>query len=125
MAPPPPTAKSNPSPPTRTSSTPATHQQIVAAETADHIVAPGQSEGLRLATTCPYAAFQRRNLHLVEDKAEELITLFAWQDIVRVDVEGIWLEVLAVSLQHQHKGTGRTRPQRPTTVVAPRDRRGI
>ena len=55
----------------------------------------------------PYAAFQHRSLHVVEDEANELIAVFAWQDIVRVDVEGIWLEVLAVSLEHQHQGTGR------------------
>lgn len=55
----------------------------------------------------PYAAFQHRSLHVVEDEDNELIAVFAWQDIVRVDVEGIWLEVLAVSLEHQHQGTGR------------------
>lgn len=28
------------------------------------------------------------------------------QDIVRVDLEGIWLEVLAVEFDHQHGGQG-------------------
>lgn len=55
----------------------------------------------------PYATFQRRNLHLVEDDAGGLVGVFAWQDIVRVDLEGIWLEVLAVAVDHQHHGTGR------------------
>lgn len=72
----------------------------------------------------PYAAFQRRNLHVVEDEANELIAVFAWQDIVRVDIEGIWLEVLAVSLEHQHQRTGRTVLAAAKAHVATIDRDG-
>ena len=55
----------------------------------------------------PRSTFQRRAFMLVEDDDRELIAVAAWQDIVRVDVEGIWLEALAVASDHQHSGTGR------------------
>lgn len=54
----------------------------------------------------PRTTFQRRALALVED-GDELVAVVAWQDIVRVDLEGIWLEVLAVATTHQHSGVGR------------------
>ncbi len=53
----------------------------------------------------PKAVFQRRQLALLED-AGAVAAVAAWQDIVRVDLEGIWLEVLAVGLTSQHGGRG-------------------
>ena len=53
----------------------------------------------------PKAVFQRRQLQVVED-AGTAAAVAAWQDIVRVDLEGIWLEVLAVATTAQHGGTG-------------------
>jgi GNAT superfamily N-acetyltransferase len=53
----------------------------------------------------PRAVFQRRQIAFIEDLGE-LVTVAAWQDIVRVDLDGIWLEVLAVTLAHQHHGQG-------------------
>jgi GNAT superfamily N-acetyltransferase len=55
----------------------------------------------------PKAVFQRRNLHLVEDDYGHHVAVFAWQDIELLAVDGIWLEVLAVSLDFQHRGIGR------------------
>jgi len=52
------------------------------------------------------ATFQRRSLAVVEDDLGATIGVVAWQDISRVDLDGIWLEVLAVDLDHQHGGTG-------------------
>ncbi|HWL43299.1 MAG TPA: hypothetical protein VNQ73_10185 [Ilumatobacter sp.] len=54
----------------------------------------------------PRAEFQRRSLALIEDGDATLAAVAGWQDIVRVDVEGIWIEVLAVANSHQHRGTG-------------------
>lgn len=54
----------------------------------------------------PRTTFQRRALALVED-SDDLVAVVAWQDIVRVDLEGIWLEVLAVAIDYQHSGVGR------------------
>lgn len=53
----------------------------------------------------PRTTFQRRTLALIED-ADQIVAVAAWQDIVRVDLEGIWLQVLAVSTSHQHGGNG-------------------
>ena len=53
----------------------------------------------------PRTTFQRRVLALIEE-GDDLIAVVAWQDIVRVDIEGIWLEVLAVESSHQHAGQG-------------------
>lgn len=53
----------------------------------------------------PRATFQRRVLGMIEDGGD-LVAIVAWQDIIRVDLDGIWLEVLAVSLDHQHGGRG-------------------
>ena len=53
----------------------------------------------------PRARFQRRVLGLLED-GDELVAVVAWQDIARIDLEGIWLEVLAVSVARQHDGRG-------------------
>lgn len=55
----------------------------------------------------PRATFQRRALVFVENDAGQLVAVAAWQDITRVDLEGIWLEVLAVDIAHQHAGNGR------------------
>lgn len=54
----------------------------------------------------PRATFQRRVLALIEDGAH-LVAVAAWQDIIRVDLEGIWLQVLAVATEHQRGGNGR------------------
>jgi hypothetical protein len=56
----------------------------------------------------PYATFQRRNLELVENDRGDLVAVYAGQDITRIYVEGIWLEVLAVAVDDRHAGTGRT-----------------
>ena len=71
----------------------------------------------------PYATFQRRNLVLVENDRGDLVAVYAWQDITRIDVEGIWLEVLAVAVDDQHAGTGRTVLAEAKTriVAAPHD----
>lgn len=57
------------------------------------------------ANDSPRAQFQRRTVGLITDH-EELAAVVAWQDITRVDLEGIWIEVLAVTLDHQHGGRG-------------------
>ncbi len=54
----------------------------------------------------PRTTFQRRVLALLEDGGE-LVAVAAWQDIIRVDLEGIWLQVLAISTMNQHGGNGR------------------
>lgn len=53
----------------------------------------------------PRATFQRRVLSMIEDSGD-LVAVVAWQDITRVDLDGIWLEVLAVGLHRQHDGRG-------------------
>lgn len=58
------------------------------------------------ANDVPRATFQRRTLALVEDGGTTAAVV-AWQDIAKVDLEGIWIEVLAVELDHQHSGHGR------------------
>lgn len=55
----------------------------------------------------PYTTFQRRHIQLVEDDDDTVVAVYAWQDITRIDIDGIWLEVLAVATGHQHRGTGR------------------
>lgn len=55
----------------------------------------------------PRATFQRRVLAFVDDGAGDMAAVVAWQNISRVDLEGIWLEVLAVGVDHQHRGAGR------------------
>ncbi len=66
----------------------------------------------------PRAQFQRRTLAIVEGGASTAAVV-AWQDITRVGLEGIWLEVLAVALDHQHSRrerlTGNFRPCDPAT----------
>jgi GNAT superfamily N-acetyltransferase len=52
------------------------------------------------------ARFQRRNLHLAEDDGE-LVAVFAWRDIVEIDADGIWLDVVAVTASRRHSGVGR------------------
>lgn len=65
-----------------------------------------RADAVGWANDLPRARFQRRTLARVED-GEATAAVVAWQDIVRVDLEGIWLEVLAVALDHQHGGQGR------------------
>ncbi len=67
-----------------------------------------RTDAVRWASDVPRATFQRRSLAVVEDGLGVTIGVIAWQDISRVDLDGIWLEVLAVELDHQHGGTGRT-----------------
>ncbi|MGH9244276.1 MAG: hypothetical protein ACRD29_08150 [Acidimicrobiales bacterium] len=62
-------------------------------------------DAVHWVTDAPRANFQRRVLG-VNEEGEDLVAVVAWQDIVRVDLGGIWLEVLAVSLDHQHAGKG-------------------
>ncbi len=38
------------------------------------------------------------------EQSGDVVAVVAWQDITRVDLDGIWLEVLAVSVDHQHGG---------------------
>lgn len=45
----------------------------------------------------PRATFQRRVLGMIEQSGD-LVAVIAWQDITRADLDGVWLEVLAVSL---------------------------
>ena len=54
----------------------------------------------------PKAVFQRRQLVILED-AGAVAAVAALQDIVRVDLEGIWLEVLAVAVTSQYAGGAR------------------
>jgi hypothetical protein len=54
----------------------------------------------------PRARFQRRQLAFVETEGT-VVAVVAWQDIVLIDVDGIWLQVLAVAVDHQHTGIGR------------------
>lgn len=63
------------------------------------------TDAVAWANVLPRSLFQRRTLALIED-GEATVAAVAWQDIVRVDLEGIWLEVLAVALDHQHGGRG-------------------
>lgn len=66
-----------------------------------------RTAALGWANDIPRATFQRRVLAAIYDDAGDTVAVVAWQDIVRVDIEGVWLEVLAVGLDHQHRGTGR------------------
>lgn len=69
----------------------------------DEVEAWIRTDAVGWANDLPRARFQRRTLAFIEDGAAAVV---AWQDIVRVDLEGIWLEVLAVGLGHQHGGRG-------------------
>jgi RimJ/RimL family protein N-acetyltransferase len=66
-----------------------------------------RTAAINWANDIPRATFQRRVVATLHDDARNTAAVVAWQDIVRVDIEGIWLEVLAVGLDHQHRGTGR------------------
>lgn len=71
----------------------------------DEVEAWIRTDAVGWATNLPRALFQRRTLALVED-SEATVAVVAWQDIAKIDLEGIWLEVLAVALDHQHCGLG-------------------
>ena len=60
----------------------------------------------------PRAVFQPRQLVVLED-AGAVVAVAAWQDIVRVDLEGIWIEVLPVAAAAQHGGKGRSGSHAP------------
>lgn len=71
----------------------------------DDVEAWIRTDAVGWANDLPRARFQRRTLAFVED-GEATSAVVAWQDIARIDLEGIWLEVLAVALDHQHGGRG-------------------
>lgn len=71
----------------------------------DEVEAWIQTEAVAWINDVPRATFQRRNLGIIQDD-DTVLAVVAWQDIVRVDLDGIWLEVLAVSRDHQHRGIG-------------------
>lgn len=73
----------------------------------DHVETWIRNDATAWANDTPAATFQRRTLALVEDHTGDPVAVVAWQDITRVDLEGIWIEVLAVALEHQHTGQGR------------------
>lgn len=64
-----------------------------------------RTDALGWLSDIPRATFQRRALGLIEEVGS-LAALVAWQDIADVDLEGIWLEVLAVNVDQQHCGKG-------------------
>ena len=64
-----------------------------------------RSHAVDWANDLPRARFQRRTLPFIET-GNATVAVVVWQDITRVDLEGIWLEVLAVALDHQHGGQG-------------------
>jgi hypothetical protein len=64
-----------------------------------------RTDALAWLDDVPKTLFQRRRLALIEED-DQLMAIVAWQDIVRVDLEGIWLEVLAVATPKQHGGHG-------------------
>ena len=71
----------------------------------DEVEAWIRTDAVGWANDLPRAQFQRRTLAFIEE-GEATVAVVAWQDIVQVDLEGIWLEVLAVDLGHQHGGRG-------------------
>lgn len=71
----------------------------------DDVEAWIHNDAVGWANDLPRARFQRRTLAFIEE-GESTVAVVAWQDITRVDLEGIWLEVLAVPLDHQHGGQG-------------------
>lgn len=64
-----------------------------------------RSDAIGWLNDLPKSVFQRRHLALVED-GSSVVAVTAWQDIIRVDLDGIWLEVLAVASGSQHGGIG-------------------
>jgi predicted N-acetyltransferase YhbS len=66
-----------------------------------------QTRAISWVNDTPRATFQRRALAFIEDDFGSVVAVVAWQDVVIVDLDGIWLEVLAVSLDHENKGIGR------------------
>lgn len=60
----------------------------------DEVEAWIRTDAVGWANDLPRALFQRRTLALIED-GTATVAVVAWQDITRVDLEGIWLEVLA------------------------------
>lgn len=71
----------------------------------DEVEAWIRTDAVGWANDLPRARFQRRTLGILEE-SEQIAAVVAWQDITRVDLEGIWVEVLAVALDHQHGGRG-------------------
>jgi len=69
----------------------------------DEVEAWIRTEAVAWINDVPRATFQRRRLGIIQDDAA-VLAIVAWQDIVRVDLDGIWLEVLAVGRDHQHRG---------------------
>ena len=71
----------------------------------DDVEAWIRNDAMGWANDLPLARFQRRTLAFVEDGGATTAVV-AWQDITRVDIDGTWLEVLSVALDHQHSGQG-------------------
>lgn len=66
-----------------------------------------QTTAIGWANDVPRATFQRRGLAIVDDEIGAMAAVVAWQDITRVDLDGVLLECLAVNRDHQHRGCGR------------------
>ncbi len=71
----------------------------------DDVEAWIRNDAVGWANDLPLARFQRRTLAFVGE-GDATAAVVAWQDITRVDFDGMWLEVLAVTLDHQHGGQG-------------------
>jgi hypothetical protein len=89
----------------------------------DDVEAWIRTDAVGWANDLPRARFQRRTLAFIEDGGET-VAVVAWQDIVRVDLEGIWLEVLAVELDHQHGGRGQAAYELTTDHLRTIEREG-
>lgn len=76
------------------------------------------------ANDLPAATFQRRTVVLVEDHSRKLVAVVAWQDITRVDLEGIWIEALAVALDRQYAAQGQAVYRRVVAHLRTIDRNG-
>ncbi len=83
-----------------------------------------RTSAISWANDAPRASFQRRVLAFVDDEAGDTAAVVAWQDIARINLEGIWLEVLAVGLDYQHRGVGREALDVTMTHLRSIDRNG-
>lgn len=82
-----------------------------------------RSDAIGWLNDIPKAAFQRRHLSLAEN-GSSLVAVAAWQDILRIDLDGIWLEVLAVAAGFQHGGNGQASYDLVTDHLRTVDREG-
>lgn len=81
-------------------------------------------DAMAWANDLPAATFQRRTVVLAEDHARKLVAVVAWQDITRVDLEGIWIEALTVDLDRQHAAQGQAVYQKTVAHLRTIDRNG-